>query len=187
MDRNEVHIAFEILLEEIEQVANSINDAGAEAFQKGAYDEARRMIEVATRLTEFRERVKALQDEWRSIFTGYAPEGRMRRRKRPKRLKRGLRTSEDAFRKPILEALVELGGRAEMSEVLDLVERKMRGILNEYDYQPLPSDPNTIRWRNTAQWCRNTMVREGLLKSDSPRGIWEISERGRKALQEGKV
>jgi hypothetical protein len=31
------------------------------------------------------------------------------------------------------------------------------------------------------------MVREGLLKSDSPRGIWEISERGRKALQEGKV
>jgi len=163
MDRNEVHIAFEILLEEIEQVANSINDAGAEAFQKGAYDEARRMIEIATRLTEFRERVKALQDEWRSIFTGYAPEGRMRRRKRPKRLK------------------------AEMSKVLDLVERKMRGILNDYDYQPLPSDPNTIRWRNTAQWCRNTMVREGLLKSDSPRGIWEISERGRKALQEGKV
>ncbi len=187
MDRNEVHIAFEILLEEIEQVANSINDAGAEAFQKGAYDEAHQMIEIAKRLTEFRERVKALQDEWRSIFTGYAPEGRVRRRKRPKRLKRGLRTSEDAFRKPILKALVELGGRAEMSKVLDLVERKMRGILNDYDYQPLPSDPNTIRWRNTAQWCRNTMVREGLLKSDSPRGIWEISERGRRALQEGKV
>ena len=104
-----------------------------------------------------------------------------------KRLKRGLRTSEDAFRKPILEALVELEGRAEMSKVLDLVEKKMQGILNDYDYQSLPSDPKTIRWRNTAQWCRNTMVREGLLKSDSPRGIWEISERGRKALQEGKV
>jgi len=27
-----------------------------------------------------------------------------------------------------MEALVELGGRAEMSKVLDLVERKMRGI-----------------------------------------------------------
>jgi restriction system protein len=104
-----------------------------------------------------------------------------------KRLKRGLRTSEDAFQKPILEALIELVGRAEMSKVLNLMERKMRGILNNYDYQPLPSDPNTIRWRNTAQWCRNTMVQEGLLKSDSPRGIWEISERGRKALQEGKV
>ena len=187
MDRNEVHIAFEILLEEIEQVANSINDAGAEAFQKGAYDGARRTIEIATRLAEFRERVKALQNEWRNVFTGYAPERKMRRRERPERLKRGLRTSEDAFRKLILEALVELEGRAEMSKVLDLVEKKMQGILNDYDYQSLPSDPKTIRWRNTAQWCRNTMVREGLLKSDSPRGIWEISERGRKSLQEGKV
>jgi len=108
MDHNEVHIAFEILLEEIEQVANSINDAGAEAFQKGAYDKARRMIEIATRLAEFRERVKALQNEWRDVFTGYAPERKMRRRERPERLKRGLRTSEDAFRKPILEALAEL-------------------------------------------------------------------------------
>jgi hypothetical protein len=86
-----------------------------------------------------------------------------------------------------LEALVELGGQAEISDVLDLVEKKMRGILNDYDYQPLPSDPDIIRWRNTAQWCRNTMVRQGLLKSDSPRGIWAISEEGKKALQEGKV
>ncbi|RMH13146.1 MAG: hypothetical protein D6698_14360, partial [Gammaproteobacteria bacterium] len=39
-------------------------------------------------------------------------------------------------------------------------------------------------WRNTAQWCRNTMVREGLMKSDSPYGIWEITEAGRKYLQD---
>ena len=75
-----------------------------------------------------------------------------------------------------MEALVELGGRAEMSKVLaGPCGENDAGHLNDYDYQPLPSDPNTIRWRNTAQWCRNTMVREGLLKSDSPRGIWEIS------------
>ncbi|WP_448594385.1 hypothetical protein [Thermoflexus hugenholtzii] len=74
MDRNEVHIAFEVLLEEIEQVANGINEAGAKAFQKGAYDEARRMIEIAVRLAEFHERVKMLQNEWRNVFTGYASE-----------------------------------------------------------------------------------------------------------------
>jgi molecular chaperone GrpE (heat shock protein) len=187
MDRNEVHTAFEILLEEIEQVVISINDAGAKAFQKGDYDEARRMIENATRLTDFRDKVKALQNEWRNLFTRYALEKEIRRRKYPERLERGLRTSEDAFRKPILEALVELGGQAEVSKVLELVEKKMQGILNDYDYQPLSSDSNIIRWRNTAQWCRNTMVREGLLKSDSPRGIWAISEEGKRALQEGKV
>jgi hypothetical protein len=187
MDRNEVHTAFEILLEEIEQVVISINDAGAKAFQKGDYDEARRMIENATRLTDFRDKVKVLQNEWRNLFTRYALEREVKRGKYPERLERGLRTSEDAFRKPILEALVELGGQAEISDVLDLVEKKMRGILNDYDYQPLSSDPDIIRWRNTAQWCRNTMVRQGLLKSDSPRGIWAISEEGKKALQEGKV
>jgi len=44
-----------------------------------------------------------------------------------------------------------------------------------------------VRWRNTAQWCRHTMVQEGLLKRDSPHGIWEITEKGRQALEAGEV
>ncbi len=40
-----------------------------------------------------------------------------------------------------------------------------------------------IRWRNTAQFARNTMVRKGLLKSNSARGIWEITEAGRRFLK----
>ena len=38
------------------------------------------------------------------------------------------------------------------------------------------------RWRNAAQWARNSMIHEGLLKADSPRGVWEISDQGRRAL-----
>jgi hypothetical protein len=30
------------------------------------------------------------------------------------------------------------------------------------------------------------MVKEGLLKEDSPRGVWEISEAGRRLLDGGK-
>lgn len=30
----------------------------------------------------------------------------------------------------------------------------------------------------------NTMVKKGLLRNDSPRGIWEISEKGRNYLKE---
>ena len=80
---------------------------------------------------------------------------------------------------PLLSALVELGGSAPMEDVLRRVEQKMKGMLNDYDYQGLPSDPKTLRWRNSAQWCRNTLVREGLMQSDSPRGIWAISAKGR--------
>jgi hypothetical protein len=183
MKSNEVNTASEILLEEIELVANSLNEEGVAAFRTGNYDAVRRAIEEATRLAEFREKVKALQKEWASLAVNRPRRKVTVRRTGKSRLARGLRTPEDAFRRPILETLVELGGKAPIGEVLDRVGEKMKDVLTEYDYQSLPSSPKSIRWRNTAQWCRYTLVREGLMKSDSPYGIWEISDLGREALR----
>lgn len=39
-------------------------------------------------------------------------------------------------------------------------------------------------WRNAAQWARNSRVNERLLKKDSPRGIWEISDKGTQYLKQ---
>jgi hypothetical protein len=99
------------------------------------------------------------------------------------RLARGLRTPEPAFVVPILKALRDLGGRAPMQHVLEKVGAAMKDQLREVDREPLKSDPNRPRWNNTAQWARNTMVDEGLLRRNSPRGIWEISEAGLRHLQ----
>jgi len=184
IQENEVNTAFEILLEEIELVANQLNEEGAQAFKQGEYDKARRAIEEATRLADFREKVKALQKEWASLLAKGPQRPKKAGRTVKSRLPRGLRTPEDAFRRPILEALVELGGKAPLGEVLGLVEKKMSAQLTKYDREPLPSDPKSVRWRNTAQWCRNTLVREGLMKGDSPHGIWEISDLGRRALKD---
>jgi hypothetical protein len=183
MDRNEVDIAFEILMEEIETVADGLNDEGSKAFQAGDYDTARRLIEDATRLADFRQKVKALQQEWQSSFPA-VPRKKVKRTAKG-RLPKGLRTPEDAFREPILKSLVELGGSADMNEVLERVHAKVKGQLNEYDTEPLPSDPHSVRWRNTAQWCRLTLVREGLMKSDSPHGVWEMTPKGRRELRMG--
>lgn len=182
MDRNEVTAAFEIVLEEIETVVDSLNQDGASAFQKGNYDKARELMEIANRLTEFRSKVHSLQKEWDNIFSTRVARKRGKRKHFP-RLQRGLRTPEDAFRRPILETLMEMGGAGQVEKVLDRVDEKMKAILNDYDRQPLPSHPHEVRWRNTAQWCRNSMVQEGLLKADSPRGIWEISDKGKEALK----
>ena len=167
-------------------MVNTLNDAGAEAFRKGDYEQARRVIEDATRLTGFREKLKNLQKEWQQGFADKArvkPLTKQIKRKTTGRLARGLRAPEDTFRKPVLEAINELGGSARMNDVLDKVEKKIKGTLTSYDYQSLPSDPKQIRWRNTAQWCRNSLVNEGLLKNDSPWGVWEISPAGVKALK----
>ena len=73
-----------------------------------------------------------------------------------------------------------------MSDVLKKVEQSMKEVLKSVDYDQLNSNTD-IRWRNTAQFARNTMVRKGLLKSNSPRGRWEITEAGRKSLTNGDL
>ncbi|MBM4432922.1 MAG: hypothetical protein FJ025_02875 [Chloroflexi bacterium] len=186
MDRNEVSAAFEIVLEEVETVIESLNQDGAAAFQKRDYDNAKGLIEVATRLTDFRGKVRTLQKEWDNIFSVRVTR-KHGKKKRFARINRGLRTPEDAFRIPILETLVTMGGSAPVNDVLDRIGEKMKQTLNEYDRQPLPSTPTMLRWRNNAQWCRNTLVTEGLMKADSPRGIWEISQAGKEALTKGKA
>jgi len=191
MDRDEVntaevHAALEILLKEIQAVINSLHAAGSRALQMGSYGEANRIIELAKRVADFREKIKTLQKEWETLLAPSAPiQPDNRRHHRREKLRHGLMTPRKTFRRPILEALVELGGRASVTEVLKIVERKMKAVLNSYDMQFLPS--GQIRWQKTAQWCRYQLVQEGLLKDNSPPGIWEISERGREALQKGDV
>jgi hypothetical protein len=92
-------------------------------------------------------------------------------------IQKGLKTPEIAYRKPILEAIYELGGKASVAEILKNVEIKMKSLLNDFDYQRLPS--GETRWSNTAKWERKTLVKkEGLLKTNSPKGIWELTEKG---------
>ncbi|MGB9794901.1 MAG: winged helix-turn-helix domain-containing protein [Thermodesulfovibrio sp.] len=87
------------------------------------------------------------------------------------------------YRLPILEALIEKGGKATQREVFEIIERKMKDQFNELDLQVL-SDGHTLRWQKMVAWQRYRMVQDGLLRSDSPRGIWEITEIGRKYLKE---
>ncbi len=188
MDQNDVAVAFDIVLEEIENAIAGLNKEGAQAFQSGKYEVAKDLTEKGSQMAAFRGKVSDLRREWLNIFGSViAKQDTTRRRKRNRqvaeRLKRGLRTPEENFRIPILQALVDLGGSAPVGEVLDKVEEKIKTQLNLYDRQPLPSDPNQTRWRNTAQWARNGMIREGLLAADSPRGVWEITQAGRKWLE----
>ena len=178
MHKNEVHSAFEILLEEVESVADALRDDGADAFKENDLEKAQRLIGSATRLEDFRKRLKEMQKEWQTLFADKS----IKKSKKRRKIKRGLRTPDDSFRVPILETLTEMGGSGQMSDVLTVVEKKMKGVLNKYDYEPLNSYPKQPRWKNTAQWCRNTLVNEGLMKNDSPRGVWEISDLGKKEI-----
>lgn len=93
-------------------------------------------------------------------------------------------TSQPEYMVPILESLIEMGGSARMSDVLNKVYEKMEKRLKPKDYETLST--GAIRWKNFAQWERNRMKNDGYLKKDSPFGIWEITVEGRKCFEKMK-
>jgi predicted CopG family antitoxin len=98
------------------------------------------------------------------------------------RHRRGEATRKEAYRPNILRALVEMGGRGEAADVLKLVERMMSGTLNRFDHGSVSTGEE--RWRNFARFEKADMVREGLLRPNSPHGIWELTEKGRQHLRQ---
>lgn len=90
------------------------------------------------------------------------------------RAKKYPKTSQEVLRRYLLVVLKELGGSAHCKDVIN----RMRELLSG---QFLPGDlmkrsTGAIVWENNAHWERNTLVTEGILRSDSRRGYWELEE-----------
>jgi len=184
IDPNSVDAAFAMLLEEIERLVRSINETGGEAFQQGRHCEAKQMLPQAEAVTEFQQRITALRKEWDVMSSKLSAATREPPPKtKLERLKKGMRAPEEAYYIPILRSLEEMGGSGKTAAVCDAVYRKMKDVLKPLDFEPLPSSPRELRWRNAAAWARYSMVKKGLLSDDSPRGIWEITDKGREYLR----
>ena len=83
--------------------------------------------------------------------------------------------------------LVNLGGRAKTQIVIDEVGKLMEGKFKPKDHELLASEPHMVRWRNKVMWARNSLVNQlGHMRSDSPQGVWSISDAGRKWLEKQK-
>jgi len=94
----------------------------------------------------------------------------------------GKKLPQKEFRLPLMKAVLELGGSADVSAVRRLMEKKVAPQLSNADYEPVSGgDP---RWWNAICWERANLVREGLFMTDSPRGVWELSEKGKQLLRQ---
>jgi Mrr N-terminal domain len=93
----------------------------------------------------------------------------------------GTLVPEREYELPILRFLDEHDGRAPSREVVEAVGEELAGKLTEFDKRPLPS--GGIRWQKRAAFVRLRLIHRGELVQDSPRGTWEISDRGRERLR----
>ena len=168
--------AFKALQKALEEEQERLNDPAVAQLFRILGNERLRLVEwmigEVQKLAEiWREGKEPVQKE--RLRKGLQiPKGQ---RKKAQRVFGGMPMS--AFRPYILKALVELGGRAREAEVLACVEEMVKPNLSPIDLEWLPVG-NDYRWRKKARWERFNMKREGLLRSDSSRGIWELSERG---------
>lgn len=98
------------------------------------------------------------------------------------RARKGSVLEEEAYFVPILRALAEQeDGRLAASEVIDRVGELIDDQLKPADREML--ETGIVRWKARTQFARMHMKKKDLLKPDSPRGIWEISDAGRQHLQ----
>lgn len=93
----------------------------------------------------------------------------------------GDRSSQRKFREPLLRAIYEMGGSARTGDLYPVVEKLIAAV-------PLSGDMNNLfsgdkKWRNSIRRERLELVKEGCLRDDSPRGTWELSEKGTELVE----
>lgn len=173
-------VGLDSLLQAMDAVIREVEEAGASAFREGDQEKVERLLFILKSLKSMKDRLATLSQ----VAAGAPIPDEIRRRKRSRRAPKGSRTSWKEFRVPILQALMELGGTAKAGRVVRRVGQIMAARLNEYDRRlDAQGRPN---WVVTASIARRRMVEEGLLRGDSPKGVWEITEEGQQYLERAR-
>jgi len=179
-DAEEVSVAEqEVQLRAIAKAVEQLEKAGV-AVPEPLRAEKTRFVPAIAVHREARQALAQLADELMDIVTelrqriGHVETKASEAKPKVKRAKLP-KTSKQILREQIVLALKQLGGKAKVSDVIEEMTRQLDGKL-------LPGDlvwreaTNEPAWQNNAQWERYQMVQDGLLRGDSPRGVWELSE-----------
>jgi hypothetical protein len=84
-------------------------------------------------------------------------------------------TSRDVLRECIIKSLKSHGGAAKAPAILDEIGEMLEGKMKPGDME-LTSTKQPV-WRMNTCFERRAMVRDGILKEDSPTGFWEFTSR----------
>jgi len=202
MDTNTVTNKIEEVISELDILIDFFNQEGAQKFSISDHTKAKEILEKVEMLVKVRIKIvdayqelsgmKSTKDRSdkpnktqpaiEDIFA-YKTKSKQTTTNQSNGKKK---THEEKFYDPILIALESLGGSAYSYQVIDIVHNLLRDEFNEIDYQGMPSNPKEIRWVNTARWARQTLKNEGLLKKNSPHGIWELDKAGWDHLKKDK-
>ena len=93
-----------------------------------------------------------------------------------KRAPTGELLSLDDYELPLLRALSQMGGSAPKAQVTDAVGSLLAEKLADLDRERLHS--GGVRWESRLGFARLKAVDRGFIRSNSRRGIWELTDAG---------
>jgi hypothetical protein len=164
----EVERALRQSVREIKAALKEINQQAGKLVARGDYGAAEELVQVGRTVTAFGAEVEALQSRWLDLQESATKELTTER------------TPLWEYYKPILVALVELGGDATLSQVEEKVEPILGGVLNPGE---LSMSGDKLSWKRAVRRARRHMVKEGFLEDHS--GLrWRITEQGRSVAAE---
>jgi restriction system protein len=178
--------SFSSINSEIERTIEDLNNEAAKDIQQGNYSKAEGIINQCKQLQAIQQKLKAVEDELieKDLIDKQKDDIPKQKERESERISRGKRTSHYLFIQPLLQALVNLGGSGTPSQVEKEAFPLLKPILTEFEFTTLASSGNKPRWVHRLHWTRYRQVKAGLLLANSPKGLWEISEAGRKRLKD---
>ena len=94
MKTDDVNVAFDIILEELDSVIEDLNEEGGRAFSKCLYEEASRLSDIGSGLVGFKNKLEELKDEWTSkIDPSTRKRFKVKIKRKPQSSKKGPRTN----------------------------------------------------------------------------------------------
>ena len=161
-------------LKEIAYTINKLEKTGVSVPDELRQLKIGLMAELAVR-DEITNTLEGLADGFEKVLQDlHSTIGRINDKGPRKKRSREPKTSREVLRKEIIQALETLGGAGRVQQVLDKMEEQLEGKLLPRDLEILST--GVLVWKNNACWERSRMVPDGILKGDSRRGTWELSE-----------
>lgn len=112
------------------------------------------------------------------------PVGRKRSSDNNSPVRQGRLTPRNTLIRAIVQVMEQMGTSGHKREIHNRLEDVLAGVLNSEDYA-LDSS-GQVTWHHQADWARMYMAQVGILKNDSPRGIWELSKNYQKLMDDLK-
>lgn len=179
---NSVNDAFSCLIKMVEQQIDDLRNSTARQLNAGKLDKVKESIDLMEALVEYKERLQELKADYPKPGQKGRGKRSQRRRKGTERLPAGQSTPSSAFFNDILSILRDEGGMASPALVIPQIESRMKDLLKEEDFERVQSS-NKPRWIIAVRKARGELIEQGLLKENSPRGMWELSDKGWQVLE----